>query len=85
MGSLKGKIGNPEVAPNWERENQAGSAIKVKIEPGPLAHHSTVVFNANAYVLGGSRPNGSTNEVLYRYNIDKKMWEIARQREEVPG
>jgi hypothetical protein len=55
LGQTATKIGSPIADPSWQ---PVALQPNNKQHPGPLAHHSTVVYNGHAFVLGGNRPNG---------------------------
>jgi len=50
-----------------------------------LAHHNAVVYNNCAYLLGGIRSNGVSNTELYKFDILGSKWDLARQRDDMPG
>ena len=35
--------------------------------------------------MGGNKPNGTTNESLHKFDCQNFKWELARQREDLPG
>jgi hypothetical protein len=63
-----------EVPPCWELITPGNS----KLAPGPLSHHSVCIYNNAAYLLGGLKPNGSSSNDLYKYDIAGNKWEVAR-------
>lgn len=67
--------------PEWNKINLESS----KQNPGPLSRHSVVLFNNGAFVYGGLRPNGSANCELFKFDLKSLKWELAKQKDDLPG
>ena len=53
--------------------------------PGPLAHHTTALWEDKMYLFGGLKPNGQTNKDLYCFDVRSSTWTIERPKGDVPS
>ena len=54
------------------------ASIINKNGPGPIAHHSTVVYGKNMYLFGGS--NGTQdNKKFYKLDLNTFTWDILEE------
>lgn len=56
---------------------------KGEVKPGPLAHHSSLVYGDKMYLFGGSNlENENTN--FFSLDLGLFKWEIIKSRGELP-
>jgi hypothetical protein len=63
---------SPESNARWQEVTQKGRL------PGPLSHHSMVYYKNHLYVFGGNRPNGSTNDQMFVFDLALSRWELQK-------
>ena len=44
--------------------------------PGPVSHHTSIVYGDKMFLFGGSSSNGEENKHMYALDIKFLKWEI---------
>ena len=57
--------------------SSSGRAIR-KVTPGPLAHHTSVVFRDYMYLFGGTNCS-KENRYFFRLNLENFRWEVIEE------
>ena len=66
-----GPFNNSEIlGMTWSEVNTFGA------HPGPLSHHTSVVFGDKMYLYGGSKGNCDSNDLMYALDLKTFRWEV---------
>lgn len=79
------KIKDMDVDISVQNKDCAWNEIQTKGEekPGPLAHHSSVVFGDKMYLFGGSNLE-TENRKFFSLDMNTFRWDVIKSRGELP-
>lgn len=77
-----GNMEDFELDPEEQQKNCMWKQVQYKGSdtPGPISHHTSVVYGDKMFLFGGSRENGEENRHLFQLNMEKLSWSIVKPK-----